>query len=138
MRKLQSFLIHSVLLCIILPLPGVVFGQAGIQSERENIVAIDPAILNSETPGYAWEGAALLQDIRVIDGLGNRPVNGQDVLIADGKIQALGKSGSLDVPANAKIIDGDGLTVMPGLWTLTFTSPAAGAAPTTTVTGLCM
>lgn len=115
MRKLQSFLIHSVLLCIILPLPGVVFGQAGIQSERENIVAIDPAILNSETPGYAWEGAALLQDIRVIDGLGNRPVNGQDVLIADGKIQALGKSGSLDVPANAKIIDGDGLTVMPGL-----------------------
>jgi len=34
MRKLQSFLIHSVLLGIILPLPGVVFGQAGIQSER--------------------------------------------------------------------------------------------------------
>jgi len=36
-------------------------------------------------------------------------------LIADGKIQAVGKSGSLDVPADARIIEGDGLTVMPGL-----------------------
>ena len=37
------------------------------------------------------------------------------MLIADGKIQAVGKTGSLDMPKDARIIDGGGLTVMPGL-----------------------
>lgn len=115
MRKSQSFVARALSLGIISILPGVVFGQAGISSEREAIVEIDPAILNSATPGYAWEGATLLQDIRVIDGLGNRPATGQDVLIAEGKIQAVGRSGSFDVPADARVLDGDGMTVMPGL-----------------------
>ena len=57
MRKLQSVLFSAVLLNIAVLLPGVVFGQAGISSEREKIVAVDPAILNTATPGYAWEGA---------------------------------------------------------------------------------
>jgi imidazolonepropionase-like amidohydrolase len=108
-------LLLTTALAVALLQSQLAFGQAAITSEREKVFAIDPAILNAATPGYAWEGATLLQDIRVIDGLGNRPVSGQDVLIADGKIQAIGKSGSFDVPADAKIIDGDGLTVMPGL-----------------------
>ena len=96
-------------------LPQLAFGQAGIASEREKIVSYSAEDLNPAQPGYEWEGATLLQDIRVIDGLGNRPQTGQDLLVADGKIQAVGKSGSLDVPADAKIIEGNGLTVMPGL-----------------------
>jgi len=91
------------------------FGQAAIVSERERIVSYDAAVLNPAEPRYEWEGASLLQGIRVIDGLGNQPTAGQDVLIADGKIQAIGKSGSIDVPADARIIEGDGLTVLPGL-----------------------
>jgi imidazolonepropionase-like amidohydrolase len=96
-------------------LPQLAFGQAAIVSERERIVSYDAADLNPAQPGYAWEGATLLKNIRVIDGLGNRPKTGQDVLIADGKIQAIGRSGSLNVPADARIIKGDGLTVLPGL-----------------------
>ena len=95
--------------------PQLAFPQALIVSEREEIVNYSAEELNPAKPGYEWEGATLLQDIRVIDGLGNSPQSGQDVLVADGKIQAIGKSGSLDVPAEAKVIDGDGLTVMPGL-----------------------
>jgi len=112
--KSQLSLIATALVLMLLQ-PEAAVAQAGIASEREAIVAVDPAILNTATPGYEWEGASLLQDIRVIDGLGNRPATGQDVLIADGKIQAIGRSGSLDVPADARIIDGDGLTVLPGL-----------------------
>lgn len=96
--------------------PTIAFGQAStIVSEREPIVVYKDSQLNVKKPGYEWTGPSLLQDIRVIDGKGNRPKTGQDVLIADGKIQAIGRSGKLDVPDNARIISGKGLTVMPGL-----------------------
>lgn len=86
-----------------------------IVSKREPIVVYPQEALNPKKPGYAWTGDALLQNIRVIDGLGNAPVEGRDVLIKDGVIAAVGRNGSLRVPADAKVIDGDGLTVMPGL-----------------------
>jgi hypothetical protein len=94
--------------------PALVFGQAAeLMSPREDFVLYDPAELNPKEPGYAWEGSTLLQDIRVIDGMGNPPQTGQDVLIVDGKIQAVGRN--LEPPSDARVIDGDGLTVMPGL-----------------------
>lgn len=67
-------------------LPQIAFGQAGIVSEREEIVSYSAEDLNPAQPGYEWAGATLLQNIRVIDGLGNRPQTGQDLLVADGKI----------------------------------------------------
>lgn len=91
------------------------FGQAAVISEREKIVSYDPTELNPVEPGYEWEGDSLLQNIRIIDGLGNMPKAGQDILIGDGKIQAIGESGSIEIPADVKIIEGDGLTVLPGL-----------------------
>ena len=91
------------------------FGQAAIISERERIVSYDATDLNPANPRYEWEGASLLRSIRVIDGLGNAPETGLDVLVAEGKIQAIGESGSLDVPADTKVIEGEGLTVLPGL-----------------------
>jgi len=97
-------------------LPAAVFGQAStIVSERDPIVVYEEADLNPKKPGYEWTGATLIRGVRIIDGMGNRPKTGQDLLVADGKIQAVGKSGSLDVPTDVKVIEGDGLTVMPGL-----------------------
>lgn len=104
-----------VFFCLAALLSQLAFGQAAIVSEREKIVVYDTAELNPAQPGYAWEGPSLLQNIRLIDGLGNAPVEGQDVLIADGKIAALGATGSLNVPPEARVIKGDGLTVVPGL-----------------------
>ena len=92
------------------------FGQAAdLVSAREPIVVYDESDLNPNPPRYEWTGATLLRAIRVIDGLGNPPQTGLDVLVADGKIKAVGTTGSLDVPGDAKVIDGDGLTVLPGL-----------------------
>ena len=111
---LRGVLTASLLAAI--AIPAVVLGQAStIVSEREPIVVYPDSELNPKKPGYEWEGSTLLKDIRVIDGKGNKPKPGQDVLIADGKIKAVGRRGSLDVPQNTKVIDGDGLTVMPGL-----------------------
>ncbi|MDA9982768.1 amidohydrolase family protein [Gammaproteobacteria bacterium] len=114
MSKFYNFSLFVLL--VISFMPTTVFAQAStIVSEREPIVVYSENDLNPKQPGYEWTGSTLLQDIRVIDGMGNEPQTGQDVLIADGKIQAVGKTGALDIPKDARIIDGGGLTVMPGL-----------------------
>ena len=66
-------------------------------------------------PRYSHEGPVLITGVRVIDGLGNKPVEHQDILVANGKIADIGPTGSLKAPSDAKTIDGNGLTAMPGL-----------------------
>lgn len=113
-RKTLNYLIATVLLSTMLP--SLVFGQAStIVSEREPIVVYDEKDLNPKKPDYEWTGATLLNNIRVIDGMGNPAKEGQDVLVSDGKIQAVGPTGKVKAPDDAKVIDGKGLTVLPGL-----------------------
>jgi hypothetical protein len=66
-------------------------------------------------PRYSHTGSVLVSDIRVIDGLGNEPSEHRDIVIIDGKIGAIGPTGTLDVPSDALTIAGQGLTAMPGL-----------------------
>jgi imidazolonepropionase-like amidohydrolase len=56
-----------------------------------------------------------LTHARVIDGRGAPPRENQTVLIRDGKIAELGATPSLAVPADAKIIDLTGKSLLPGL-----------------------
>ena len=79
------------------------------------IAALVPA---QEAPRYAHDGPALISNVRVIDGLGNDPVEGQDILIVDGKFSGIGPTGSLDAPQGALTIDGAGMSAMPGLMDL--------------------
>ncbi len=64
---------------------------------------------------YAHTGPTIITNVSVIDGLGNKPARGRDLLIQGGKIAAIGPSGSVKAPAGARKIDGKGLTAMPGL-----------------------
>ena len=68
-----------------------------------------------ENPQSSLVDPVVISGIRVIDGLGDEPKENQDILIGNGKIVAIGPSGSLDVPDNASSIDGNGMTAMPGL-----------------------
>ena len=54
-----------------------------------------------------------LKGVRVIDGLGSAPRAGQTIIIAGGKIKAIGTS--VEVPPGAKVIELSGRTVTPGL-----------------------
>jgi imidazolonepropionase-like amidohydrolase len=54
----------------------------------------------------------LIKHATVLTGAGTR-VDGADVLIVDGKIQAVGTG--LQAPSNSRIIEGEGLWVTPGL-----------------------
>lgn len=52
---------------------------------------------------------------RLIDGTGRAPIEDSVVLVRDGRVEAVGRSGELPVPADAEVIDATGRTVMPGL-----------------------
>ena len=54
----------------------------------------------------------LIRHATVLTGTGTR-LDGADVLLADGKVQAVGNK--LQAPANTRVVDGDGLWVTPGL-----------------------
>jgi imidazolonepropionase-like amidohydrolase len=55
-----------------------------------------------------------LEHVRVIDGLGNAPVENQTLVIKDGRIAALGADGLVAVPAEAQVIDLSHKSVLPG------------------------
>lgn len=57
----------------------------------------------------------VLNHVRVIDGTGAPAKEDQAVVIADGKIQSIGASSSLQPPAGAQILDRAGYSVIPGI-----------------------
>jgi imidazolonepropionase-like amidohydrolase len=56
-----------------------------------------------------------LEHLRVIDGTGAPAQTGQTIVIANGKIAALGNDGSVSVPPDANRMDLSGYTALPGL-----------------------
>jgi imidazolonepropionase-like amidohydrolase len=60
------------------------------------------------------EPVVALVGVRVIDGTGGPGQDGQTVLIRDNRIEAVGPSRSVSVPAGARVLELPGHTVMPG------------------------
>ena len=58
----------------------------------------------------------LVDHVLMFDSVAGRYVPDRAVLIADGKVAAVGAGGSLKAPAGAVVIDGRGKTLTPGLW----------------------
>jgi imidazolonepropionase-like amidohydrolase len=65
--------------------------------------------------GLQVQGQTLIQHVTLVDVVRKRLVPDQDVLIAQGKFAAIGKTGTIKLPANTQIIDGAGQFIMPGL-----------------------
>ncbi len=58
----------------------------------------------------------LVDHVLAFDSIAGRYLPDQAVLIADGKVAAIGPAGSIKAPAGATVIDGAGKTLLPGLW----------------------
>jgi imidazolonepropionase-like amidohydrolase len=56
-----------------------------------------------------------LTHVRVVDGTGSAPADDQTVVIAQGRIKAVGPFGSTVVPSGAKVMDLAGHAVIPGI-----------------------
>ena len=76
--------------------------RAPIAPAVRSFVAVDTAVV-------------ALTNVRVIDGTGAAPMEGQTLIVRDGRIAALGRTGTVDVPAGALVMDLTGKSVIPGL-----------------------
>ena len=82
------------------------------------VVAAQPAASLSE-PVREYvsvaEPVVALRSVRVVDGTGAAPREGQTILIRDGRIAAVGSDDEVTVPAGARSLDLAGHTVIPGM-----------------------
>jgi Tol biopolymer transport system component len=60
------------------------------------------------------QGTVLLKGARIITMEGDQIIESGDILIENNRIKAIGATGSLTVPANAKVYDVAGKTIVPG------------------------
>lgn len=58
----------------------------------------------------------LIDNVLLFDSVAGKYLPNRAVLIADGKVAAVGAAGALKAPAGATIVDGRGKTLLPGLW----------------------
>jgi len=69
--------------------------------------------LTAET--YRPEGVIAFTGARIITMEGDQVIDNGTIVVRNNKIEAIGESSSVTVPANAKVYDVSGKTIMPGL-----------------------
>ena len=60
------------------------------------------------------QGTILLKNARIITMKGNEIIESGDILVVNNRIKSVGRRGSLQVPAGARVIDMSGKTITPG------------------------
>lgn len=91
-------------------------GPSGATIRPMRIPAITTLLLAALAAGIRAQPSVLaIVGATVIDGNGGAPLADAVVLVADGRISAVGSRASTRVPAGAQTIDGAGKFVMPGL-----------------------
>lgn len=68
-----------------------------------------------EVPRHKPTGSVVLRGAKVITMHGDEVIPDADIVVTDNRIIAVGKRGSVATPANAKIMDLKGATIMPGI-----------------------
>ena len=93
----------------------VIIALAGIHiydpESRESWVK--PGIAQEEIPA-GIEASVVFENVTVIPMDNERILDGQTVLINDGRIAELGTGGEIDIPADAQVVDGAGKFLIPG------------------------
>src|SRR5690349_9935697 len=59
-------------------------------------------------------GAIVFTNARIIDGTGRAPIEKGTLVVADGRVAAVGTAASVKAPAGAQRIDASGKTIVPG------------------------
>jgi len=76
---------------------------------------VDEFVAVVEQPRHTPKGIIALRGARVITMRGEEQIPDADIVITDNRITAVGPRGSITVPEGARIVDTDGMTIMPGI-----------------------
>jgi imidazolonepropionase-like amidohydrolase len=71
-------------------------------------------VASASQGGQGAGGTVALTNARIIDGTGRPPIDRGTIVIANGRITAVGPAASVTVPAGAQRIDATGKTIVPG------------------------
>ncbi len=99
MRSLKMFLIAAIVCSGLMP--------ALSQEVTRSTKTIRPQSVRGK-------GVVVLRAARLIDGTGSALINNAVVVVTDDTISAVGKAGSVQIPAGAKIMDLGDVTLLPG------------------------
>lgn len=103
----------------ILPLEGVRADLVGALPElQRRAVADRMSALRTMARDVAplATGTFAIAGATVIDGTGGPPIAEATVVVRDGRVAAIGPRATVTVPTGARVIDGSGKTIIPGLW----------------------
>lgn len=96
---------------------------AGYEGAREKLKNVQEAataeLVRHVSRGFLAKANAtptLIDNVKIFDAVAGRYESNRAVLVADGKIKAVGRAGNINAPAGATVIDGAGKTLVPGLW----------------------
>ena len=105
---------------------GFAYGLAWLPeayvTERSKIEEEQARAMAAQAPGLARalvtvpRGPVAFTGVRLFDADAGRFVADQTVVVKDGLIAQVGGRTSVDVPAGAQVLDGQGKTLVPGLW----------------------
>jgi imidazolonepropionase-like amidohydrolase len=88
---------------------ALLLAAAVVQAQRPEVGPAVRQFVRTDAPVIA------LTNARVIDGTGAPAREGQTLILRDGRIAALGATGSVPIPSGAESIDLAGKSVLPGL-----------------------
>jgi len=90
-------------------------GEAKLPAADRNIKKYEEYSFDIEAPRHKPSGTAVLRGAKVITMRGDEVIPNADIVVTDNRFTAVGKRGSVAVPAGARVIDLKGATVMPGI-----------------------
>ena len=94
-----------------LPLADVTFGSQRGEAPTLPVEEIEAVV---ERPRHIPKGVIALRGARVITMRGEEIIPNADLVVTDNRITAVGRSGSVTLPEDARQFDATGMTIMPG------------------------
>ncbi|MFA5962834.1 MAG: amidohydrolase family protein [Sphingomonas sp.] len=101
---------------------GIAWLPEAYAGEMHRLEAAQAAAMAAQAPIIAKtlvtvpRAAVAFTHVRLFDADGLRFLDDQSVVVSKGVITAVGAARSVRVPAGARVIDGKGMTLVPGLW----------------------
>jgi imidazolonepropionase-like amidohydrolase len=89
--------------------------QKRMEAAQAAAMAVQTAALAESLPKIP-SGPVAFVNVRLFDADAMRFVSGQSVVVDKGLITAVGSAASVKVPAGARVIQGRGMTLVPGMW----------------------